>query len=229
MILAFGTAALLALAALTMLARESAQTVLLDVDFKLVANDDASHQAPRPEDRLSGVPVRLVFSRDSDWQSPNAGIRFTTDAQGHAHFSTSGTVDLSWHAVNAGGGGFGGLSVFKHSPHMWIAAELEQLVPCANGGYDTHQWLHTMEVHCVTESDCASSGIDEIYARDQNGHFTLAGIRSQSGLRMPGLPQQVLSGPGYKTSGLFLSTYDPEQRRWKLNITLQRKPATALG
>ena len=38
------------------------------------------------------------------------------------------------------------------------------------------------------------------------------------------MPQQVLSGPGYKTSGLFLSTYDPEQRRWKLNITLQRSP-----
>lgn len=218
MILAFGTAALLALAALTMLSRASAQTVLLDVDFKLVAQDAAQ--------RLANVPVRLVFSRDSNWQAPDAGIRFTTDAEGHAHFSTSGTVDLSWHAVNAG---FSGLSVLKHSPHMWIAAELEQLVPGTDGGYDRHQWLHTMEVHCVTESDCASSGIDEIYAQDRNGQFTLAGIRSQSGLRMPGMPQQVLSGPGYKTSGLFLSTYDPEQRRWKLNITLQRKPAPALA
>ena len=224
MILAFGATALLALSAIIVLSRSSAQTVLLDIDFALVPYEDFSLRPLGPEDKLAGVPVRLVLSQQGDWQAPDAGIRFTTDAQGRAHLTTSGTVDLSWHAVNVG---FTGLSVFKHSPHIWIGAELEQLVPRADG-YDRHQWLHTMEIHCVTESDCSSSGVNHVYAKDKAGRFTLTGNTSQGGLRMPDLPSTVLSGPGYSTSGLFLSTDDPEQRRWKLSITLQRKPAPAM-
>ena len=227
MILTCSAAFLLALGALAFIARSSAQTVLLDVDFALVPYEDFSHRPVGPEDRLAGVPVRLVLSRQGDWQAPDAGIRFTTDANGRAHFSTSGTVDLSWHAVNVG---FTGLSVFKHSPHIWIGVELEQLVPKAQGGYDSRQWLHTMEIHCVTESDCSTSGIVDIYARGADGRFTLPGEGrgNSGGLRMPDVPDYVLAGPGYSTSGLFLSTYDPEQRRWKLSITLQRKPAPQL-
>jgi hypothetical protein len=227
MILAFGTATLLVLSIIALLARSSAQTVLLDVDFALVPYEDFSHRQLGPEDRLAGVPVRLVLSKEGDWQAPDAGIRFTTDAQGRAHFTTSGTVDLSWQAINVG---FTGLSVFKHSPHIWIAAELEQLVPKAVGDYDRHQWLHTMEIHCVTESDCSTSGIGEVYAAGADGRFALLGDNrgNSGGLRMPDAPNYVLAGPGYNTSGLFLSTDDPEQRRWKLSITLQRKAAPVL-
>ncbi len=227
MILAFGTATLLVLGMIALLARSSAQTVLLDVDFALVPYEDFSHRPLGADDRLASVPVRLVLSKDGDWQAPDAGIRFTTDALGRAHFTTSGTVDLSWHAVNVG---FTGLSAFKHSPHIWIGAELEQLVPRPAGGYDRHQWLHMMEIHCVTASDCSTSGIGEVYAPDADGRFTLLGNNrgNEGGLRMPDVPDYVLGGPGYATSGLFLSTDDPEQRRWKLNITLQRKAAPVL-
>ncbi|HEX8956346.1 MAG TPA: hypothetical protein VF798_08735 [Burkholderiaceae bacterium] len=228
MVFAFGAAALLMLCAAAFVSRSSAQTVLLDVDFALVPYEDFSQRPLGPEDKLAGVPVRLVLSRQSDWQAPDAGIRFITDEHGRARFTTSGTVDLSWQAVNAG---FTGFPVFKHSPHIWIAAELEQLVPRSAGGYDRHQWLHTMEIHCVTESDCSTTGIGEVYARDGEGRFTLAGKRrgNEGGLRMPDVANHVLAGPGYDTSGLFLSTDDPGQRRWKLSITLRRKPAPVLS
>ncbi len=31
---------------------------------------------------LSGVPIRLVFPCDKNWQDPDAGYRFVTDAKG---------------------------------------------------------------------------------------------------------------------------------------------------
>ncbi len=225
MILAFGATTLLALTAILLMSRSSAQTVLLDIDFALVPHEDFSQRPPGAQDKLAGVPVRLVLSQLGDWQAPDAGIRFTTDAQGRAHLTTSGTVDLSWHAVNVG---FTGLPVLKHTPHIWIGAELEQLVPLAEGGHDSRHWLHTMEIHCVSESDCATRGVDHVYAKDKDGRFTLAGESSRGSLRMPDMPSRVLAGPGYHTSGLFLSTEDSEQRHWKLSITLQRKPAPVL-
>jgi hypothetical protein len=51
------------------------QPVALDVSFKMIDVEN------RP---LPGVPVRLVFGAGADWQSPNAGHRFVTDAKGEA-------------------------------------------------------------------------------------------------------------------------------------------------
>jgi hypothetical protein len=49
------------------------QAVTLDVSFRLTDLDY------KP---LRGVPVRLVFGSDPDWQGANSGHRFVTDASG---------------------------------------------------------------------------------------------------------------------------------------------------
>ena len=57
-----------------------AQPVPLDVTFKLTDLDY------KP---VAGAPVRIVFGSDLDWQAPNAGRRFVTDAKGEHRFRAS--------------------------------------------------------------------------------------------------------------------------------------------
>jgi hypothetical protein len=49
-------------------------------------------------------------------------------------------------------------------------------------------------------------------------------------LKMPELGAMVLTGPGYKAADFFLSPADadPDRKRWKVKLMLQRKPAPVL-
>ena len=168
--------------------------------------------------------MRLVPGA-ADWQDPNAGHRFVTDAQGEAHFTTPGVVDrrmrMAPYAMT-------GVSVPKRVDHMQIAVELEQLVPTAGGDYHHYQWLHTLDIDCYTNSNCATSDITAVYTRDAQGRFTRKGRYDNQGLSMPELGGMLLGAPGYKAADFFLSTADPERKRWTLRIMLQRKLAPVL-
>jgi hypothetical protein len=107
-----------------------------------------------------------------------------------------------------------------------IAAELEQLIPTASGEYRHLQWLHTMDIDCYASDTCATSDITAVYTRDAKGRFTRRGQWSTPrGLIVPELGGMALSGPSYKTAGLYLSPASPDRKHWKLELTLQRKPA----
>ncbi len=192
------------------------QTVTVDVSFKMTEPE----RVDRP---LAGVPVRLVLGEVADWQGPNAGHRFVTGPDGAAKFRVEGVVDRRWKMVPYA---MTGLSFPKRSDHIMIAAELEQLIPTASGEYRHLQWLYTMDIDCYSPDFCATSGIAAVYTRDAQGRFTRRGQwRQQGDLSMPELEGRELSGPGYKTSGLYLSPSGPDRKRWKVELTLQRKPA----
>lgn len=199
---------------------EPAQTVTIDVDFKLTALES--------DKGIPSVPVRLVLGAARDWQDPNAGNRFVTDANGQAHFVASGVIDQRWRTVPYA---MTGLSLPKRADHIMVAAELEQLVPQTTGKNDRVQWLHTLDIDCYTPSDCASSDITAVYTRDVAGRFTIRGkslstrLGPPAGLQMPELGGMALTGPGYKAADFFLSTSDPTRKRWTLRLGLQRLPA----
>ena len=197
------------------------QTVTVDVQFKMT-------EFEKPDSRLVGVPVRLVVGEVPDWQGPNAGHRFVTDAQGEAAFTMMGVVDRRWRMVPYG---MTGLSFPRRMDHVMVAAELEQLIPTAGGDYRHLQWLHTMDIDCYDPDTCATSDIGGVYTRDGQGRFTRRGQPGPSyrsmpgGLIMPELGGMVLGGPGYKAADFFLSQEDKDRTRWKVKLWLQRKPA----
>jgi hypothetical protein len=196
------------------------QTVAVDVSFQMT-------ELERPDRPLAGVPVRLVVGEVADWQGPDAGHRFVTGPEGDAKFTVDGVVDRRWNMVPYG---MTGLSFPKRSDHVMIAAELEQLIPTAGGEYRHFQWLYTLDLDCYTTDSCATSDITEVYTRDAKGRFTVRGQRESSGPRLPGglkMPElggMVLTGPGYKAADFFLSPAGPDRKRWRVKLTLQRKP-----
>lgn len=196
------------------------QTVPVDVYFKMT-------ELERMDRPLAGVPVRLVVGEVAGWQGPNAGHRFVTGPEGDARFTVEGVVDRRWNMVPYA---MTGLSFPKRADHVMIAAELEQLIPTPSGEYRHLQWLHTLDLDCYTEDYCATSDIGAIYTRDAKGRFTVKGQPGPStrhmpgGLKMPELGGMVLSGPGYKATDFYLSPADPGRKRWKVKLTLQRKP-----
>jgi len=195
------------------------QTVTVDVDFKLT-------ELERMDRPLAGVPVRLVLGEVADWQGPNAGHRFVTGPDGRATFTVEGVVNRHWVMVPFA---MTGLSFPARSDHIMIAAELEQLIPTAGGEYRHLQWLHTLDLDCYTTDTCATSDITGVYTRDAKGRFTVKGQNVSSGyapadLRMPELGGMILTGPSYKAADVDLSPASPDRKRWKVKLTLQRKP-----
>jgi hypothetical protein len=91
-----------------------------------------------------------------------------------------------------------------------------------------------MDLDCYTASDCSTSGITDVYTRDPKGNFTQKAKRGPStrdGPRDLVLPEwngMVLTGPGYRTSGLFLRPVNEQRTHWKVELTLQRSHAPTL-
>lgn len=184
----------------------------VQVEFRLI--DPESRQG------LAGVPVRLVLGQTPGWQAPNAGHRFVTDANGEARFTADGLVDRRWRMAPYA---MTGLSRPRRSDHMLVAAELEQVVPAAGGETNRYQWLHTLDIDCDSATECSSSGITTVYTRDAQGGFTSQGQSAGGGLKMPELGGLVLNGPGYRIESVSLSP-EPEQKGWRLKLTLLRNP-----
>jgi hypothetical protein len=193
------------------LALGRSQPVSLDVHFKLT---DMEYKP------LPGQPVRLVFGAAKDWQDPNSGDRFVTDANGEAVFNTKAVLDRRWTSVPVG---FTGLSKPVRADHLQIAAELERVLPGVSAGKDltVHQ-LYKMDVDVLPGGDCATYDFTDVYLPDAHGRFTNA--LPQPGMTIPNSGGLILSGIGYQTWEHQLSPADEARTHWSLKLALKRLP-----
>jgi hypothetical protein len=188
-----------------------AQQVALDVQFKLT---DTEYK-PFP-----GQPVRLVFGAGKDWQNPNGGNRFVTDANGEAVFTTKAAIDRRWTSVPIG---FTSISKPVRADHLQIAAELVQVLPGVDAGKDlTLHRLYKMDVDVLPGGDCATSGFTEIYLPDARGRFTR--LVRRDGMTIPNSGGLVLTGDAYQTWDHQLAPVDEAKTRWKLKLAFKRFP-----
>jgi hypothetical protein len=188
-----------------------AQPVSLNVEFKLT---DLEYKP------LPGQPVRLVFGAGKDWQGPNAGNRFVTDANGQAIFATQVVLERRWTSVPVG---FTGLSKPTRADHLQIAAELERLLPGINAGKDlTLHQLYKMDIDVLPGGDCATSDFTDVYLPDSQGRFTKAVPRE--GMAVPNSGGLILSGMGYQTWDHQLLPVDDAKTQWKLKLAFKRSP-----
>jgi hypothetical protein len=195
----------------------AAETVALDVAFRLTDPDD------RP---LAGVAVRLVLGV-VDWQAPDAGVRIVTGDDGTARFTTPAIIDRRWHWTNAG---FTPFSIPSRVDHLAIAAELERVLPRRDGGEATYHWLYTADVVRFRDGDCSTDDIDAIYQAAPDGRFTKLLGTGATGpdfqMMVDGL---VLTGGGYKLSDFMLSRpEDGTGGHWHLKLDLMRLPKPVL-
>jgi hypothetical protein len=188
-----------------------AQPVTLDVQFKLT---DTEYKP------LPGQPVRLVFGAGKDWQNPDAGSRFVTDANGEAVFTIKAAVDRRWTSVPIG---FTGLSRPVRADHLQIAGELEQVLPGVDAGKDlTLHRLYKMDVDVLPGGDCATSGFTEIYLPDAHGQFTR--LVPREGMTIPNSGGLMLTGKAYETWDHQLAPVDETKAHWKLKLAFKRYP-----
>lgn len=188
-----------------------AQPVALDVQFKLT---DMEYKP------LPGQPVRLVFGAGKDWQSPNAGNRFATDANGEAVFTTKAAIDRRWTSVPIG---FTGISKPVRADHLQIAAELVQVLPGIDAGKDLalHR-LYKMDVDVLPGGDCTTSGFTEIYLPDARGQFTR--LVPREGMTIPNSGGLLLTGNAYDTWEHLLVPVDEAKTHWKVKLAFKRYP-----
>ncbi len=214
--------ALLVLACLfglhTLMAGEREQQVTLAVAFRLTDSEDYP---------LPNLPVRVAFA-GSDWQSADAGHRFTTDAAGETRFTGMATIDKRWELE----GYF--VRILPHRvDHLLIATEFERVVPV--GGKDTHfHWLLVSHVICSPGNGSCSGGyIDEVYAKGNQGRYDrrldLNGLGTD-----PDSQALAAAGLGFRLTDWLLTRddSDPSGPRWALQLgykTLTASPTAGLA
>jgi hypothetical protein len=188
-----------------------AQPASLEVHFKLT---DPEYKP------IPGQTVRLVFGDGKDWQEPNAGNRFVTDANGEAVFTTKVAPDRRWTSVPIG---FTGISRPVRADHLQIAAELERVLPGVNAGKDlTLHQLYKMDIDVLPDGDCATSDFTAVYMPDAQGRFTKQ--VPADGMPIPNSGGLVLSGLGYQSWDHMLSAVDETKTHWKLKLAFKRFP-----
>ena len=179
------------------------QTVPVDV----VLQDDRAGTARPSVGRRSGAAGAGRSGRLAGSRMP--AIVSSPAPTGGAHFTVArgggpALADGCLYAMT-------GLSFPNRSDHIMIAAELEQLIPTADGEYRRLQWLHTMDIDCYTllRSALSSDIYRHLHAR-LRGRFTrkaaarsLHEMGSGRPLMIPELGGMALDGPSYKARRLF--------------------------
>jgi hypothetical protein len=183
-----------------------AQPVTLDVTFTL------TDLAYKP---IAGVPVRLVFGSDAEWQGTTAGQTFTTDANGTHRLSASVVLEKRWRKAPTN---FVGSLVSRPqlTENLMIGAELP---------YMTYQWLYTVEVARFPAGDVMLDGFS-VYTPDAQGRFTRRAREDSSGWKMADLDGLILTGPGHVPWDYMLEPdpADPTHKRWRLKIAFKQSP-----
>lgn len=197
-------AALVGGIALTAAAFAEAITVTLDVTFKLTDLDY------KP---LAGVPARVVFGSDANWQNPNTGHRVVTDAQGEAHWSTQ--VELEEKLKKMPTNFVGSLLSGPQKAHyLRVGAEMT---------YFENPWLYTVDLYRFPGGDTMQDD-NAVYTRDDRGAFTRKATENKSGWTMADMGGLVLTMPGFEAWNFALDP-DPTQKRWTLKLSFKKAPA----
>lgn len=184
----------------------AAQPVKLEVTFTLTDPDY------KP---IAGVPVRLVFGSDPQWQAASAGQRFTTDANGVGHVAASVVLEKRWRKAPTN---FVGSLVSRPqlTENLMIGAELP---------YMTYAWLYTVDVARFPAGDVMLDAF-AVYTPDAEGRYTRRAREDSSGWKMADLDGKILTGPGHVPWDYMLEPEpgDSTRTRWRLKIAFKRSP-----
>jgi hypothetical protein len=200
-------AALFGTVALAATTPAQSMTVALDVTFKLTDLDY------KP---LAGVPARVVFGSEPNWQNPNAGHRFVTDAKGEAHFSAQ--VDLEEKMKKVPTNFVGSLLSGPQKAHyLRVGAEMT---------YFENPWLYTVDLYRFAGGDTMLDD-NPVYTRDERGAFTRLAKQDKSGWTMADMSGLVLTMPGFEAWDFALDPgpADPAHQRWTLRLAFKKAPA----
>ena len=184
-----------------------AKPVALDVRFKLT---DLEYKP------LPGVPIRLVFGSDANWQSASAGQKFTTDEMGQVNFTTTVDLDKRWRKISTNYLD-SLLGAAKQVDHLQVAAELE---------YANFQRLYVVDIAHFSGGDCLLDGY-HVYSRDDAGGFTQLAQQTNDGWKMPEYKGLIVGGPGFAVANFLLVRPDPEAKNpanWTLDIAFKKYP-----
>jgi len=192
----------------------SAQTLPINVDFTFL-DVQVSDSPP-----LAGATVRLVLGQSPNWQNPDAGHTFVTDAKGEAHFTMDGAIDNRWSSRSMGFLPFG---IPVRSEHVQIAVEVERKIDDRS-----FRWLLTMDLDCLKGGSCSTVGFMGIYMPDAQGRFTRR-LPRQGGTeswKVAELNDKVVWGIGYQAADFLMSPdeNDPNKRRLRFAIKRLARP-----
>ena len=183
-----------------------AQPVPLDVTFKLTDLDY------KP---VAGAPVRVVFGSDPDWQAPNAGRRFVTDANGEHRFTASVVIDQRSRKLPTN---FADslLSRPQTTDHLKVGAELE---------YAGFRWLYVVDVDRFPNTDVLLDDFS-VFTADAQGRYVRKAKQQDHGWVMPDRGGLALTGPGYEPWDFMLRPQEGNAtgKRWTLLLSFKRAP-----
>ena len=198
--------AVVGMVAMVVAVTAQASTVSLDVSFKLTDLDY------KP---LAGMPARVVFGSDANWQNPNAGHRFVTDANGEAHWVAQ--VDLEEKMKKMPSNFVGSLlSGPQKAYYLRVGAEMT---------YFEHRWLYTVDLYRFAGGDTMLDD-NAVYTRDERSTFTRKAKKDKNGWTMPDMGGLVLTMPGYEAWNFALDPdlADPAHHRWTLKLSFKKAP-----
>jgi hypothetical protein len=196
----------------------ASRTVSLDVEFKLT---DLDYHP------LAGVPLRLVIGA-KDRQAPDVGVRIVTAADGTARFTTQALINRRWIFVNLG---FTPFSIPLRADHIAVAAELPFVLPKKGGDDIVHRWLYTADIDRMSDGDCNTDDLDDVYDTGSDGRFSkLVGTNAAGPNFNAVVDGWLLSGGGYQLWDFMLEPdkADATGQHWHLKLAIKRRPKPVL-
>jgi hypothetical protein len=180
--------------------------VALAVQFKLTDPDY------KP---LSGVPARLVFGSDPNWQNPSAGQRVVTDAKGEAKL-TAGVVLEKRPRKPPTNFADSLLIRPQQTDYLRVGAEIE---------YMNHHWLYVVDLYRFPKGDVLLDSFS-VYTADEKGRFTRKARRVAQDWLMDGMEGLLMTSPGCEPWDYRLDTAPaaPPDKRWTLRLAFKKFP-----
>ena len=164
---------------------------------------------------LAGVPVRVVFGSDPNWQQADGGHRLVTDATGEARWETRVELEEQMKKVPTN---FVGslLSGPQKAQYLRVGAEMT---------YFERPWLYTVDLYRFAGGDTLQDD-SAVYTRDERGAFTHKAKQDKNGWTMADMGGLVLTMPGFEawTFALDPDPADPTQKRWTLKLAFKKAP-----
>jgi hypothetical protein len=177
--------------------------VPLAVTFKLT---DPDYQP------LAGVPIRLLFCCDKNWQDPDSGYRFVTDANGEGHVTAQVVLDRRWRKMDSNYiGSLIGLPML--TDHIAAGAEME---------YMGYHWVFVVNSVLFPEGTCMQEYFS-VYTRDDQGRFTRKAVETNNGWIIKDLNGQMIGSPGFDVWDYSLD-HDESGRNWTLKLAFKKFP-----